>query len=119
MRLRKARQWLSTYEGSHHIIRNYRKRFKIDVTCALRDLGEIGALAPEKLATLQKAEQKRLAKMRQKREEVKQQEIYERYSDSDDTFFYIEGYTSGGAPYGVTWEEMGMEPWDSFEVDDD
>ena len=29
----------------------------------------------------------------------------------DDNFFFIAGYTSGGAPYGVTWEEMGLEPW--------
>ena len=33
----------------------------------------------------------------------------------DDTFFYIVGYTSGGAPYGVTWEEMGLEPWQALE----
>ena len=26
--------------------------------------------------------------------------------DQDETFFHIVGYTSGGAPYGVTWEEM-------------
>ena len=23
--------------------------------------------------------------------------------------------TSGGAPYGVTWEEMGLKPWDDLE----
>ena len=28
----------------------------------------------------------------------------------DDRFFFIAGYTSGGAPYGVTWEEMGSDP---------
>ena len=27
-------------------------------------------------------------------------------ADSDDTFAYIAGYTSGGAAFGVTWEEM-------------
>ncbi|WP_270414763.1 hypothetical protein [Blautia obeum] len=32
----------------------------------------------------------------------------------DDRFFFIAGYTSGGAPYGVTWEEMGMEPWEDL-----
>jgi ribosomal protein S18 acetylase RimI-like enzyme len=26
--------------------------------------------------------------------------------ESDDTFQYIAGYTSGGAPYGMTWEEI-------------
>ena len=32
----------------------------------------------------------------------------------DDRFFFIAGYTSGGAPYGVTWEEMEMEPWEDL-----
>jgi GNAT superfamily N-acetyltransferase len=27
-------------------------------------------------------------------------------SDSDDTFYYIADYTDGGAPFGVTWEEI-------------
>lgn len=35
--------------------------------------------------------------------------------EQDDTFFFIAGYTSGGAPYGVTWEEMGLEPWENME----
>ncbi len=26
--------------------------------------------------------------------------------ESDDTFAYIAGYTDGGFPYGITWEEM-------------
>lgn len=29
--------------------------------------------------------------------------------EQDDTFFFIAGYTSGGVPYGITWEQMGME----------
>ena len=33
----------------------------------------------------------------------------------DDRFFYIAGYTSGGVPYGVTWEEMGLDPWEELE----
>lgn len=35
--------------------------------------------------------------------------------EQDDTFFFIAGYTSGGAPYGVTWEQMGMNPYDEIE----
>ena len=35
--------------------------------------------------------------------------------EQDDTFFFIAGYTSGGAPYGVTWEEMGLDPWEKIE----
>lgn len=31
-------------------------------------------------------------------------------AEQDSSFYYIAGYTSGGAPYGITWEEMGMSP---------
>ena len=30
-------------------------------------------------------------------------------------FSVIAGYTSGGAPYGVTWEEKGLKPWEDLE----
>ena len=66
-RLRKARQWALTYEGSH-IVRAYRKRFKVDYTCALKDLEAIGALDPERLATMRQAEQIRLDQRRRERE---------------------------------------------------
>ena len=39
----------------------------------------------------------------------------ENNTNQDDTFFYIAGYTSGGAPYGVTWEELGLKPWQALE----
>ena len=42
-------------------------------------------------------------KKQQRRMKRKKEEILQ-----DDRFFFIAGYTSGGAPYGVTWEEMGM-----------
>lgn len=35
--------------------------------------------------------------------------------EQDDTFFFIAGYTSGGAPYGVTWEQKGLELWEKME----
>ena len=109
-RLRKARQWALTYEGSH-IVRAYRKRFKVDYSCALNDLEAIGALGPEKLATMRQAEQIRLDQRRREQEAKAAQAFHDRYPDSDDTFFYIAGYTSGGAPYGVTWAEMGLASW--------
>ena len=109
-RLRKARQWALTYDGKH-IVRDYRKRFKVDPTCALKDLGEIGALDPVKLAEMRKAEQRRLEQRRKEREAKAQQALLDCFPDSSDQFFLIMGYTPGGAPYGVTWEEMGLEPW--------
>lgn len=103
-----------TYEGSH-IVRDYRKRFNVDNTCAMKDLSEIGALSPEKRAGMQRAEQLRLAQKRWEREQAMEEYLAERFPDADDQFFYIVSYTSGGAPYGVTWEEMGLRPWEPLE----
>ncbi len=114
VRLRKARQWVLTYDGKH-IVRAYRKRFKVDTICALNDLGAIGALNPEQLAEKRKAEQIRLEQLRRKREEKELQAFYDRFPDSNDQFFFIAGYTSGGAPYGVAWEDMGLSPWEEPE----
>lgn len=35
----------------------------------------------------------------------KQEKNSEGYIDSDENFYFIIGYTSGGIPYGITWEE--------------
>jgi hypothetical protein len=31
-------------------------------------------------------------------------------SGSDDVFAFIAGYTEGGAPYGITWQAMEIDP---------
>lgn len=36
---------------------------------------------------------------------LKENKMRERF-DSDEVFAFIAGYTSGGAPHGITWEEM-------------
>lgn len=111
-RLRKGQQWVLTYEGSH-IVRDYGKRFKVDYLCALDDLGKIGAVSPEKLETMKHAELQRREKRRQEREKKQLQAFYDSFPASDSRFYYIAGYTSGGAPYGVTWEEIGFAPWEN------
>ncbi len=60
----------------------------------------------EKAAILKKKRQQKRAK----RKALKNRQV-EPALEQDDTFFFIAGYTSGGAPYGVTWEEMGLNPW--------
>ena len=44
---------------------------------------------------------------RAKRQAIKNH-VVENNTSQDDAIFYIAGYTSGGAPYGVTWDELGM-----------
>ena len=110
-RIRMARQWLPPHKGTHPVPA-HRGKIKVDVPTALNDLEEIGALTPEQAAVKRQAEQKRQEHLRREREAKKQQSFYDRFPDSDDRFYFIAGYTSGGAPYGVTWEEMGLSPWE-------
>ena len=64
----------------------------------------------EKVAVAkQKKQQKRAKRKKEARDNLIKEEILQ-----DDRFFFIAGYTSGGAPYGVTWEEMGLQPWEDL-----
>ena len=67
--------------------------------------------APEEKATVakQKKQQKRAKRKKEARDNLNKEEILQ-----DDRFFFIAGNTSGGAPYGVTWEEMGLKPWEEY-----
>ena len=67
--------------------------------------------AQKKEAAAKQKNQQRRAK-RKKKVKVSQAagEVYQ-----DDRFSFIAGYTSGGAPYGITWEEMGLKPWEDLE----
>lgn len=109
-RLRKARQWLAAYEGGENrIVRKYREKFKVDIPTALRDLQEIGhVFAPEYIDAVLRGEEQRLRQKALKKQEQAGQDVDWR----DDRFYFIAGYTSGGVPYGVTWEEMGLEPYE-------
>ena len=65
----------------------------------------------EKAAVAKQKKQQMRAKLKKEtRDNLAKEEILQ-----DDRFFVIAGYTSGGAPYGITWEEMGLKPWDDLE----
>lgn len=49
----------------------------------------------------------------------KQKREFEDVIESDETFAFIVGYTSGGVPYSVTWEEMECAPEADKEEDID
>lgn len=67
---------------------------------------------PEEKAAILKAKNEARRKRRKKK---KLRESQAMVPEQDDTFFFIAGYTSGGAPYGVTWEQMDMDPYDEIE----
>ena len=53
--------------------------------------------------------------MRAKRKKEARDNLIKEEILQDDRFFFISGYTSGDAPYGVTWEGMGLKPWEDLE----
>ena len=67
---------------------------------------------PEEKAAvaIQKKQQRRARRKKETSDNLAKEEILQ-----DDRFFLIAGYTSGDAPYGVTWEEMGLKPWEDLE----
>ena len=69
----------------------------------------------EKLDIQKKKNAERRKRRKKKKAEAAQQGFN---SDQDAIFFFIAGYTSGGAPYGITWEEMGMRAWQSMKDED-
>ena len=55
--------------------------------------------------------------MKKKKKQVKNEAVsIDPYTDMDGDFAFIAGYTSGGAPYGVSWEDVGIDSELPFEV---
>ena len=54
---------------------------------------------------------------KKKKKQIKSEAIHiDPYPDMDGDFAFIAGYTSGGAPYGVSWEDVGIDSELPFEV---
>ncbi len=114
-RLNKARKWLPTYDGQH-IIKAYMKHFGVDFFCTLNDLQKLGVQFES--GYIERATDTELLRREQnatRKAAQKELEPAELHMDQNDQFFYIAGYTPGVAPYGVTWDEMGLEPWDKID----
>jgi hypothetical protein len=109
-RLESARSWLETYEGDK-VVKAYRKRYGVSFECAFTELELLGIpIDPAyKERVLESVAAQAAAKRRKKVEEKAEQERLLGI-ESDDRFAFIVGYTSGGAPYGLTWEE-----WEALE----
>ena len=105
-RLRKAKEWFPEqgFTEDSHIVKAYRKKFNVDKDCAMRELCTIHVLSPEK----QKSYEDQLAAKKRKRQERRMPKEYIN-PDQDEHFYFIAGYTSGGAPYGITWEQAREE----------
>lgn len=108
-RLQSARHWLKTYEGKN-LVRGYRRHFSVDLECAVRELQMLDVkLDPAHVEQIRVTVGAK-AEHRRKEKEKKAAQDADPSGDSDASFASIAGYTSGGVPYGVTWEEMEAGP---------
>ncbi|QTL98954.1 hypothetical protein GM661_13790 [Iocasia frigidifontis] len=100
-RLTVAENWVPTYEGKN-IVKGYSKWFGVDKVCAIAELELLGyEIDPKyKVQILKQYKAKSKAGKKKKREEKSELAPWQ-----DSNFYFIAGYTSGGAPYGITWEE--------------
>ncbi len=104
-RLQSAQHWVKNYEGKK-LVKAYRQRYGVDWESAFKELAMLGVpIDPKyKKSVLRSAANQLAAKRRKKLE--KQAKLEEDTGiESDDYFAFIVGYTNGGAPFGLTWEE--------------
>ena len=108
-RFRQASRWISGYTGKN-IIKGYRKHFKVHPLCAAYDLQMLGIEISESRIQQLKKDVENCRKQNDTDGSLKNSKdsrLYNPYPCSNEYFYYIVGYTSGGAPIGITWEEMG------------
>ena len=118
----KAEKWMAAYDGTPYggdIVKAYRKKFAVDRMKAVEELQLLGVSLTKEQIDREKAAVKAYQEIQRakkaKRKKIREQKKMEKdnplfFEDQDDTFYYIAGYTSGGAPYGVSWEVMGFIP---------
>jgi hypothetical protein len=103
-RMNQAKQWLPTYPGGR-LIKAYRKKYRIGVACAARELHELGYIDAKHMEQVLKDEEGRIARKHHLKQEKAQAED-PLFGFQNDEFAYIAGYTSGGVAYGLRWDEI-------------
>jgi len=106
----RATNWVANYQGKQ-IVRGYRRWFGVDLLCAIDELWLLGVKVDREYESqVRRTLDCRAASRRQKKLSRAAVEPLESTRECDGTFAYIAGYTSGGMPFGITWEELGQEP---------
>lgn len=108
-RLQAAPHWIPKYEGKS-LVKGYSNHFEVDKICAVNELEMLGYSFSDEYKQKVKAVVLKKQKENKKRKAAKKQKDNDLFGEeSDETFAFIAGYTSGGAPFGVTWKEWEHE----------
>ncbi len=105
-RLSSAKNWIKTYSGNN-IVKGYSKKYSVDKLCAVKELRMIGVEISEEYEKQLINSKEALRQQRLLFKKKREDELNGLCSlESDENFAMIIGYTSGGFPYGVTYDEM-------------
>jgi len=121
-RLAAAEKWIPTYKGKN-LVKGYSNWFGVDKLCAIHELELLGQkIDPDYKDQIYKLEIEKEDEKQANFEEPADFEVesFNTWQDSD--FYFIAGYTSGGVPYGITWEEYEREykeDEDGIELEED
>jgi len=105
-RLQAARTWVADYTGKD-LLHGYMRWFGVDFDCAVKEFSLLGiAVDPARVESRRKQS---IHSRRRKSSRPKEPE--EMFPAGygiwwDENFAFIAGRTSGGAAYGVTWEQV-------------
>lgn len=116
-RLESGKKWVETYKGKD-ILKDYSKHYRVKILRAIEevpllgiklDSGYLKKVKEERRENIKKQRENkklqiRVNKARKEREDKLKSQFYEDFY-SDETFSFIAGYTSGGVPYGIRWDE--------------
>jgi len=102
-RLQAGRHWLKNFSGKR-IVSSYARWFAVDLMCAATELRMLGVrLSADYLQALRRTVATRSthrSATRRRTEGINLEPTF------DHEFAFIAGYTEGGAPFGVRWDEI-------------
>ena len=109
-RLAAAEKWIPTYEGKN-LVKGYSNWFGVDKICAINELELLGhetdSEYKEQIYKLKKEQEEAAKKVIFEKPDNLETREFDDWQNAD--YYFIAGYTSGGVPYGITWEEYERE----------
>jgi len=114
-RLESSKEWIGNYEGKN-IVKGYTKWYGVDLLCAIKELRINGVTVDEEYENkVKKSIEAKIIANQMNEENRGIIDIQD--EDSESRFAFIAGYTSGGAPYGITHEEIEDSQEEKDEID--
>jgi len=101
-RLASAKKWIPSYSGKN-IVKGYANWYGVDLLCSIKELRMNGVIIDEgyEIQVIKSMESK-ISNQRKNDKNPSKLNSSNESEFSDQNFDFIAGYTSGGAPFGMT-----------------